>query len=66
MLPANKPRHTPQSHRHGGMGDDARQHAAFTALEELLEPETRTLQHVLRTSRPLSGEEFEQVTAPAV
>jgi hypothetical protein len=46
------------------MGDDARKHAAFTALEQLLEPELRTPQHVLRTARPLSGEEFEQVMAP--
>jgi hypothetical protein len=46
------------------MGEDARQHAAFQALEKLLEPAARTLQQVLRTSRPLSGEEFEQVLRP--
>lgn len=46
------------------MGEDARQHAAFQALEQLLEPAARTLQQVLRTSRPLSGEDFEQVLMP--
>jgi hypothetical protein len=46
------------------MGEDARQRAAFRALEQLLEPEPRVLQDVLRTCRPLSGEEFEQVVAP--
>ena len=48
------------------MGEDARQHAAFQALEQLLEPAARTLQQVLRTSRPLSGEDFEQVVDAAI
>lgn len=46
------------------MGEEQRQRAAFQALEELLEPEPRSLHHVLAAARPLSGEEFEQVTAP--
>lgn len=45
------------------MGEDQRQRAAFHALEQLLEPEPRTVQQVLRAARPLSGEEFERVTA---
>lgn len=44
------------------MGEEQRQRAAYQTLEQLLEPEPRTLQQVWVVSQPLSGEEFEQVT----
>lgn len=45
------------------MGEDLRRSRVFQVLEQLMEPEPRTLQQVLAASRPLSGEEFEQVSA---